>query len=355
MITHLKDHLLDLKREQKDLYEIFNRIYDVECAEGHLKVSESLKERFGTKFIESAENQRIISTYNRWTGEGSLFNSMRLKKPAMDTEPVRKVLDKLIEDKKRCDFCKPELYTPEDDFGRVVGKHSITASNIAKYDAWSGLLIFRKHDPLDFTLEEFSDYIMTASEWFKMAEKSSGFHFPFMVWNCLPRAGASQIHGHMQLLLGRRPYARIAFLDDVSSRYRERYGSSYPDDVFSVHHALGLGAESGEACVYASITPLKEKEIIITFKTDVSRDSDLQNHLFKILRCLIDECGVYSFNLAMHPFNAEMEIPGLIRIIDRGNIASASSDMGGMELFGSSVIGSDPYIIFNRIKGALDA
>ncbi|MCG2829258.1 hypothetical protein [Methanothermobacter sp. K4] len=355
MITHLKDHLLDLKTEQKDIYEIFNRIYDFGCDEGHLKVSESLKERFGIKFIESAENQRIISIYNRWTGEGSLFNSMRLKKPAMDTESARRVLDELIEDKKRCDFCRPELYTPEDDFGRVVGRHSITASNIAKYDAWSGLLIFRKHDPLDFTLEEFSDYLITASKWFKMAEKSSGLHFPFMVWNCLPRAGASQIHGHMQLLLGRRPYARIAFLDDVSRRYRKRYGSSYHDDVFSVHHALGLGVESGGAFIYASITPLKEKEIIMTFKTDAFRNSDLQNYLFKILRCLIDECGVYSFNLSMHPFNAEMEIPGIIRIVDRGNIASASSDMGGMELFGSSVIGSDPYIIFDRLKGALDA
>lgn len=355
MIEYLEGYIRTLKGEDPAIYETFNRIYEVGCSQGSLKVTGGLEERFDKKFIESVKEQEIIRVYNRWTGEGALFNSFRLKKPVMDRGSAKKILMELLRGDAMCDFCMPELYTPEDDFGRVRSRHSITASNIAKYDAWSGLLIFRKHNPLDFSFEELSDYLSTASKWFKMAEKSSGFRFPFIVWNCMPRAGASQIHGHMQLLLGERPYGKVSFLEEVSRRYLETYGSSYHDDVFRVHSAIGLGAEYGGVSVYASITPVKEREINITFKSEFDRDNELQRCLFKILRCLIDEAGVHSFNLSMHPFNRDVNIPGIIRIVDRGNIASKSSDIGGMELFGSAVIGSDPYIIFDRIKGVLDA
>ncbi|MBE2899626.1 hypothetical protein DNK57_02115 [Methanothermobacter thermautotrophicus] len=355
MMEDLEEYIGALKVRCPSIYEAFNRIYEVGCSHGSLKVTGGLEKRFDKNFIESVKEQKIIRVYNRWTGEGALFNSFRLKKPVMDHGDAKKILKELLRDDARCDFCMPELYTPEDDFGRVRGQHSITASNIAKYDAWSGLLIFRKHNPLDFSFEELSDYLSTASKWFELAAKSSGFRFPFIVWNCMPRAGASQIHGHMQLLLGERPYGKVSFLEEASRRYLETYGSSYQDDVFRVHSAIGLGAEYGDVSVYASITPVKEREINITFKSEFGGDRKLQMCLFKILRCLIDEAGVCSFNLSIHPFNQDMNIPGIIRIVDRGSITSKSSDIGGMELFGSSVIGSDPYMIFDKIKGVLDA
>src|SRR5207247_1067656 len=45
-------------------------------------------------------------------------------------------------------FCHPETGTPADTFGRIRGEHGITASNIAKYDTYHGVLVFDEHDPL---------------------------------------------------------------------------------------------------------------------------------------------------------------------------------------------------------------
>ena len=39
-------------------------------------------------------------------------------------------------------FCTPEEMTPADVFGRVRGSHSTTASNVAKYDGFHGLVVF---------------------------------------------------------------------------------------------------------------------------------------------------------------------------------------------------------------------
>jgi hypothetical protein len=43
----------------------------------------------------------------------------------------------------------------------VEGKHSVTASNIAKFDGWHSVVIFKKVDPLIITAEEVADHIDT--------------------------------------------------------------------------------------------------------------------------------------------------------------------------------------------------
>ena len=87
-----------------------------------------------------------------WTGEGAVFNSLRAQRPGLKVKNGKNQLEKLIKNSaENCDFCNPEKSTPEDSFGRVKGKFCITAANLAKYDAWSSLLIFKKHNPLEFT------------------------------------------------------------------------------------------------------------------------------------------------------------------------------------------------------------
>jgi hypothetical protein len=63
----------------------------------------------------------------------------------------------------------PEEGTPADVFGRVRGFHSTTASNVAKYDGFHGLIIFDDHDPLAFTPEKVDDYVSVALEWLEKA------------------------------------------------------------------------------------------------------------------------------------------------------------------------------------------
>ena len=101
-------------------------------------------------------------------------------------------------------FCHPEERTPEDVFGRVRSKHCVTASNVAKYDGFHGLIVFDDHDPLDLTAEKVDDYVCVALEWLgKAQEADPEARYPFLMWNCLWRAGSSVVHGHAQVSASR--------------------------------------------------------------------------------------------------------------------------------------------------------
>lgn len=247
--------IMDLEKRVENLHEtdepahsIFKRIYRLDSGIGAQLIPESFKAKildyFGWrdasgKIIESTdevvariEHQKIIKITNKWTGESTLFNSLRANRPGIRGTDLDKeknhIFNLITESEEGCDFCHPEKYTPEDVFGRIHGEHSITAANLAKYDVWSSLVIFRDHNPLKFTLEEFSDYLDTGFAWFEAVNNHSPqFRFPFFVWNCLPRAGASQVHGHCQILMSKEPYARVETIRKTYQKYKKETGTDY--------------------------------------------------------------------------------------------------------------------------------
>ncbi len=415
-IMKLEENVKQLKSRDKESYIIFNRIFSIYSGKGTMKIPLDLRSKVRKHFaatdhegkpIESEEEvvnriqqQDIVRIFNKWTGEGALFNHLRTLRPGMgkenhphkneeemgnelekkenknisereiEKEGEKKKLAALINNsKKNCDFCQPEKYTPSDVFsndiinsskdieksaGRIKGKYSITAANLAKYDVWSSLVIFDNHNPLEFDFEELSDYIDTGFAWFRRVfEEEPDYQFPFFVWNCLYKAGASQIHGHAQILMTRTiPYARMGLLHQASRRYRKEHENNYFNDLFKVHKALGLGFSLKDQHIYASLTPTKEKEIIIISQETPSENENSKKIIFNTLRCFIDVLGVHSFNLAIYgpPLNQKYEFPYLIKIVDRGNVFRPTSDMGGMELFGSTVVADDPYIIIQHLQ-----
>ena len=81
----------------------------------------------------------------------------------------------------------------------------MTASNLFKYcQPCHGLVLFKRHHPLHFSLPELADLLLAAEGWFQRAaaEHPAAKH-PFLLWNCGARAGASQFHGHAQVLLSK--------------------------------------------------------------------------------------------------------------------------------------------------------
>ena len=76
---------------------------------------------------------------------------------------------------------------------------------------------------------------------------------------------------------------------------------------------------------------------------------------FKTLRCLIDTLGVQSFNMSIScpSMSGEDNFPYIIQIVDRGDISKSTADIGGMELFGSTVVADDPYSIIKKIRECL--
>ena len=370
-IFELENKLKNLKKEDEKSYKLFKKIYSYYSEVGKLEISTSLIPLFLGYFgekdvsgkltskpedvVENLENQRIINIYNRWTGQGTLYNSLRSKRPGMlynDSENSILLQNIINASEKTCDFCTPKKNTPKDIFGRLKGKYSITASNIAKYDVWSSLVIFKKHNPLDFNIQEFSDYIDTAFKWFnKVYNKDKKYRFPFFVWNCLPRAGASIIHGHAQILMTRdRSYARVEILKKTCQDYKRETNRNYFNDLYTVHKSLGLSHETDSVKVFTNITPVKEKEVTIISNEVPSNSYQVKKVIFNSLRCLIDTLGVQSFNMSISCPSIkgdDGDIPYIIQIVDRGDLSKSTADISGMELYGSTVVADDP---FNTIK-----
>jgi hypothetical protein len=339
--------------------EVFDRIYRVTVSSGLLKPPASMNTWIEEQFssLERALKQKIIRVTNLVTGEEALFNRLRAERP-MRTGRVGEYPFPHENDSSMNPFHAPLSMTPEDVFGRIEGKHCVTASNVAKYDAFHGVIIFNEHNPLQFSREQVIDYIDTGCRWAQAAHSyDPEAKYFFFMWNCGGRAGASLPHGHAQVTLCRsNHYAKIEWLRRAALVYRERYGTSYFDDLYRSHHSVGVGFEKDMVKVMAYLSPIKEKEVVL-----ISRelDTSFKERFYEVLACLRDRMGVTSFNAAfLLPPIAQVEeswegFPAIARIVDRGGIESRASDIGTMELYAANVISSDPFEVAMALRAGM--
>lgn len=325
-----------------DVRELFKRFYSFDISTGTLKVPEEMedwvKKRFGS--VERVENQRIVSIKNKFTGEHSLFNKLRLDRPVDAKSAI--ALEEL-KGKGECLFCNPEKQTPTDVFGRVKGKNCITASNIAKYDSFHSLIIFNEHNPLTIKGEWIEDYLRTAERWFEEVCKSEEKELQkFFMWNCLWRSGASIIHGHIQLTASRMRYGKLEVLEKAMAEYEKEFKSDYIEDLYNVHKTLGLAKENKGERILFYLTPVKEKEIFVISKA--RRSDEMADTIYKLVSNYL-ALGVKSFNLAIF----QLGDYHIARLVDRGSLTDKNSDIGAMELYAASVISSDPFKLAQAI------
>src|SRR5215203_3993860 len=226
-ITDLQTLISELSQEDRALA---NCIFDVSTTTGRLDPPEAMhawiEKSFGS--VDHVTAQRIVKVTNRITLEGTLFNGLRASRP-LDTG-VSLDLERETEATSGDPFCPPA-----DVFGRVKGRHSITASNVAKYDGFHGVIVFDDHNPLHLTPEKVSDYISVGLEWGRKAlEADPEARYPFLMWNCLWRAGGSIIHGHAQVTATRGShYPKVEHLRRAASAYKREHGSNYFEDLHS--------------------------------------------------------------------------------------------------------------------------
>jgi hypothetical protein len=315
-----------------------------------------IEKSFGS--VDAVTEQRIVRVTNRVTLEGSLFNGLRASRP-LDTG-VSVDLEREIEATIGDPFCRPEEGTPADVFGRVRGEHSVTASNVAKYDGFHGIVVFDDHNPLHLTPEKVSDYISVGLEWCRRAlQTDPEAKYPFLMWNCLWRAGGSIIHGHAQVTATRGAhYPKIERLRRAASSYRAKHGSDYFDDLHRVHHSLGLGISAEEGVrAFASLSPIKEKELIVIGSS--ADDRHLQRTVGAMLQGYVQTLGVRAFNVAFYmpplaPVDEDWSgFPTLVHLVDRGSPANRTSDIGAMELYAASVVASDPFRVADLLRNGL--
>jgi hypothetical protein len=339
-IGALPDLIEGLSSEERVIWE---RMYTLSHHQGDLILPPALQAQ-GEKY-EPFLHQQIIRVTNRISRESTLFNELRARRP-LEARLENGSLQE-INEREGCAFCNPLEQTPADVFGRVEGQHCLTASNLAKYDALHGLLIFREHHPFVHEEERIRDFLDVAHTWFLRARQHEpDARYPFFMWNCLWRAGASVIHGHAQLLLSSEPYHRVREWLRCCEVYRQTFNAEYGEDMYRLHHALGLGRSFHEGMLLCHLTPVKEKEVVI-----LARSTRNLAPLISRVLSSFHRLGVCSFNLAILQPPLDEEGFVMVRVVDRGDLLSRSSDIGGMELYGGmAVVSSDPFRVMDTLE-----
>ena len=91
------------------------------------------------------------------------------------------------------------------------------------------------------------------------------------------------------------------------------------------------------------LTPVKEKELFIFSKE--KKLANLHEVIYEIIKNYL-KLNVLSFNMAMFKIGNYW----ISRITDRGKLNERHSDIGALELYGASVISSDPFKLAEEFK-----
>lgn len=352
-VMRLDELIAALPAEDKVAFE---RVFHVSVSRGDLVPPDAMRpwieERFGS--VDVVRNQKIMKVTNVVTLEGVLFNWLRSARPVWSQEID---LDDELERNGDEPFDDPYSLTPEDTFGRIESEWCVTASNIAKFDGLHGLVIFKDKHPLHFTREQIHDYLNTGERWAALAHRTDpAAKYYLFLWNCLWRAGASLLHGHAQVLLGRdMHYAAIENRRRAALLYQANNRENYFDALYAAHEVVGAGFQRDGVRVMANLAPVKENEVVLL--ADDMSDA-LKDSIYDVLACFRDRIGVSSFNLVLyrpplaHTHESWDGFPVMVRIVDRGDPNTRTNDFGGMELYAASVVASDPLKLAQTLRDA---
>jgi hypothetical protein len=153
---------------------------------------------------------------------------------------------------------------------------------------------------------------------------------------------------------------------------------------------MGLAMKVGKRTfILAHLTPLKEKELLVV---GPAFDAEFTHAFYIALHTLLHELGVTSFNccvymprmgagsstvvgssavgaagaiaagrgytepLLQEPSSSAPNMSHVCaRLVDRGNAAMSTTDMASMELYGGSIVNTDPCKVARAVERALSA
>ena len=359
---------------------LFHAIYDVREEKAVCVAPAALAGKYG---VEERNSQSVVTVHNRYTRQRTFWNAQRTAKP-QSFAAAGKLEDPTTG--RGCDFCNPLQLTATDAWGRFENEHCLTASNLFKITANHGLVLFKHHEPLEFTLPQLGGLLEAGQKWVHNTHAAcpEAGH-PLLMWNSGPRSGASQYHGHAQMVLTETPLPdierRLAAAAAFAARGEDAAtgmapaedgaipaGAAFEQACAEAHAALGLrrvlrlpGAQGhGDevAWVYHETQPLKDMDTCVL---GTAVDSPAFIALMHCaLRTLIDRCGVMTFNVSVTGFTHGGEGTGdthqvgrvVARLVSRGKVTSAASDYGALEVFtGASIGHTSPW----RLAAELDA
>ena len=93
---------------------------------------------------------------------------------------------------------------------------------------------------------------------------NSNYLYPVLLWDFLPKGGASQVHPHLQVTVNNeRYYGNFEIIRNGAEKYYKSTNNNYFTDFVKIHNILGLSLIHENAVAIFPITPKKEFDVTI--------------------------------------------------------------------------------------------
>lgn len=277
--------------------------------------------------------------------------------PAREERELNNLKALTIADTVHCPFCPENIEsdTPCFENGeRICIGESTTFPNSFPFGENHIVTVMTKeHFPAHFTNRQISDSLQGQ---FTGLKANDGY--TTINWNCLPSAGASMIHPHLQGLSERIPTYLTSLYIDNSRKYREKEGSNYWLSLAESERESERYLFGDEIPWCASPVPLGEKEIrgylpFCSFDDFEEYIPEISKGIEKVIR-IYKQAGNQAFNMTIR-FGKSCDkdyFRGFVSMIARINPNPASiSDTAFMErLHLEPVIMTMPESIKSRYR-----
>ena len=339
------------KEECVIIRKVIDQLYEFEVGSRPLNLTsrfrEKIKEWFGTlDRADEFQTQVVTTVYNKWTRISSSRNSFRNRKPRNENASSTSTLFETIDASARnCDFCQMRVAS---DFISLSNDYATVAGNAFKLQDYNALFIFKQHNPLKLTFQDYDGLFKLANEWFSSVEESSseGHDHPIIAWDSLPSSGGSQIHAHMHGFLGRKhKLGRFRAIEDA----RQLYFLIHPEsdltqDFINVHVALGLAVRVGQNSIISPLDAVCNHELIVV---GPQIDQSFVELVYAVHRTMINELKIFSWSAAITWPN-DGDLAKFVIGARSDNYAVTS-----MELYLFSSLTSNPYETISAVKRTL--
>ncbi len=292
--------------------------------------------------VEFIEQQQLIRLRDGELGTEVLINGLRAYRYRSVPLPVAAQPAAVT-----CRWCGTTGDDVTDTFGAVVDGEQRAFANWARQAPVNGLVFGPKHDIVTLLREPeaFRNLFAAAEEYVRLARRAHPEWRYFTVFlNGGPKSAASVPHAHLQVVGGDRPFA-------YPRTIRDRCLADYWARVRTAHEKLGLAFAAGPCVGWANLVPVKERDITAVSPTL----SDGAAFVGSVLQALADRgtrnCSLAAILRPDDDGDFRDWPPVLWRLVDRGDPSVPHADIGCMELFGSTVVATDPYLVAGWLRG----
>lgn len=235
--------------------------------------------------------------------------------------------------------------------GRV--NHWVTAANAGSYVAWHSIAVSKENHRPALSKYSIGSLFGIAVDWYQTVhENDPEACYPFLGWNKGPRAGESIPHDHVQLLMRKKPSAKLGLMRERMADHLWLNKESYFRNLIHCLEPLGLVCRVNSATIIFHLTPIQEKEVII-YQEDPRGlpHYDLAMATYEMLRWW-ESVGVTDYNLALYvpPLGANLKEGDWCDFYSHVRMTDRVSNMAVMELYDTPVVSGDPFSLAKSFK-----